>query len=69
MPNADREARRKAIGNLLKLAGKSMGERLDKKRAPAPRPEGEGEEKKKEDDDLSDDDAKALVAMYENPEA
>lgn len=66
MPNADREARRKAIGNLLKLAGKTMGERLDKKRAPPPKPE---EEKKKEDEDISDEDAKALVAMYETPEA
>lgn len=57
------EARRKAMGEVLRLASKAMRAQAEAKRAP-PKPPVEAEAKKKEDD-LSDEDYSALVSVYD----
>lgn len=66
MASSDRELRKKAIGNLLKLAGQAMGNKLQAKKAPPPKaPEPEA----KKEDELEDEDARKLIELYEAKEA
>lgn len=60
--SASREARKKAMGRILKLAGDALGARLEAKRpkpAPAPEPVVEAEP------EIADDDARRLIELYE----
>lgn len=59
----DRETRRKAIGEILKLANQALGKRTKKK--PPPK-ELEAKPKKKDEDELADEDRAALLGMYES---
>jgi hypothetical protein len=61
MPS-DRELRRKAIGEILKLANQALGARVKKRKAPPPA----AVEEKKEEDEMGDDDRSALLGLYES---
>lgn len=57
--NASREARKKAIGRILRLASDALGKRLESRR-PKPAPEA-----KPEEEEIADDDARRLIELYE----
>lgn len=57
--NAGREARKKAIGRILRLASDALGKRLEARR-PKPKPEA-----KPEEEEIDDDDARRLIELYE----
>lgn len=59
--SASREARKKAMGRILKLATDALGPRLEAKR-PKPQPEPELAATEEE---ISDDDARRLMELYE----
>lgn len=58
----DRETRRKAIGEILKLANQALGKRTKKK----PPEKLEAAPKKRDEDELADEDRAALLGMYES---
>ena len=58
------EARRKAMGEVLRMATKAMRARTQAKAGPPKAPEPEP--KAKDEDELSDEDARALIAAYES---
>lgn len=59
--STDRETRRKAIGEILKLANQALGKRTKKKPPPL-----EAKPKKKDEDEIGDEDRAALLGMYES---
>lgn len=62
MANLEKEAKKKAMGRILKLAGESLGKRLKTLRPEAP----PAEEKAPEGEEIADDDAKRLIELYES---
>lgn len=60
--SAEREAKKKAIGAILKLANDALGKKLEAKRQPKPAPAPAQTESK----DLDDDDTRRLIELYES---
>lgn len=62
MADLSRQAKKQAIGKLLKLVSDAHGARLKAKRAPPPAP---AKAEKPAADDINDDDARKLIEFYE----